>query len=198
MTKSHLPAVSRELEFIANHIDDALDIWNNNVKVSSFVKRLSDAVYGRADADAKMLLDQIKPAVENGARSNALRINNWHKPRDEWEVYSEIYLGAKGPKKSVGWAGLHVGYGKEEFRLIGFMNLRRGGVDGRKRFASACKQRIKQVHLTTDDATRYAGWADCVIWFEKKLTSRLSLEELHSDVTKQTRVFLMIAKPPLT
>jgi hypothetical protein len=196
MLNLKFPAVSPEVEFIATHSDEADDIWYDNVKVAPMVKELSDTVYSRADKDVERLLDNLASAMEKGAHG-LFRINNWHWPRDEWERYSDMYSGLRGRKKSVGWVGLHVGSGKEGFRLIGFMNPNRGGLDGRKKFTLASQKKNKQIHLTRDDPKRYPGWNDCVIWFEKKLTLQTTIEELASDVTKETRNFFLIAKPLL-
>ncbi len=119
MSQLKIPAVSRELEFIATHADEAEDIRYGKIKIDPRLKHLSDAVYLRADSDAAELLNHLKDAISEGA-IGVFRIDNWHKSRD-WEVYSEIYSGARGRKKTLGWIGLHVGYGKEGFRLIGFM-----------------------------------------------------------------------------
>jgi hypothetical protein len=117
--------------------------------------------------------------------------------RGDWEIYSETYWGAKGRKKSVGWTGLHVGYGKEGFRLIGFMKPRGGGLDGQKKLALACKKKIKQLHLTRDDPKRYPGWGDYVIWFDKKLDVQQTREELVAEMGKQAKTFFKVAKPLL-
>ncbi len=36
------------------------------------------------------------------------------------------------------------------------------------KFTLACKNKIKQVHSVKDDQTRYPGWDDYIIWFERK------------------------------
>jgi hypothetical protein len=195
MIQLKIPAISHELEFIATHLEEASDIWDGNIKIDPLLKQLSDTVYVRAEKDAAELLDQLKDTIAQGAKG-FFRINNWHRS-GVWEVYSEIYWGMKGRKKSVGWVGLHVGHGKEGFRLFAYINPRRGGLDGRRKFALACKKKIEQVHLTRDDQKRYANWNDCIIWFEKKLTLQTSREELRTEITKQAKKFVAVAKPLL-
>ena len=159
------------------------------------MKYLSDAVYKRAEKDAEELLDQLKDSIEKGS-NGLLRVNNWHWS-GSWDVWSEIYGGMKERKKNVGWVGLYIGSGDEGFRLIGSMNPRLGGLDGRKKFALACKNKIEQIHLTRDYQKRYPGWNDCVIWFERKLTLGASREELGADLRKQANRFFKVAAPLL-
>lgn len=197
MVQVKIPAVSREMEFIATHADEADDIWEGNVSsIQRSVKELSDAVYVRADNDVVKLLGQLKNAVEEGA-NGLLRLNSWHWPRWQWEAYSDIHLGMRGRKKVVGWVGLHVGHGKEGFRLIGFMTPRRGGLDGRKKLALRCKKKITAVHLTRDDQKRYPRWNDNLIWFEKKLSLQTSLDELRDELRQRAKTFFAIVKPLL-
>jgi hypothetical protein len=197
MTRLRLPAVSREMEFVATHAEEVNDILDGYSKIDPALFSLSKAVSERANKDVEELLDRLKDTLEQGV-DGLLRINNWHRPRWEWELYSEIYSGARGRKKRIGWAGLRIGSGKERFRLIGFMNPRRGGLDGQKKLALACKKKIKQVHLTRDEQKRYPGWDDNVIWFEKKLKLGTSLQELEQEVRKQTKTFFRLARPFLT
>ena len=145
MKKIAIPAVTRELDFIANHTEEADDIWDGNVKIDPLLKSLSDTVYKRAEEDACALLESLKDCMQGS--SDGLRINNWHRPRESWEVYSDIFSGAKGRKKKIGWAGLHIGNGKVGFRLIGFMGPRIGGLDGRRKLAAACKKKMKEVTI---------------------------------------------------
>ncbi len=195
MKQLKIPASSREREFIATHMDEADDIWDNKIKIDPLLKQLSDAVYTRAEKDLEELLDRLKDSIEQGA-NGLLRINNWHWS-GAWNVYSEIYWGAKGRRKSLGWAGLQGAEGKEGFRLVGYVNPRRGGLDGRKKFALACLKKIEQVHLARDDQKRYPGWNDCIIWFDRKLTLSASCEELGTEIRKQAKKFFRVAKPLL-
>jgi hypothetical protein len=199
MSQLRIPAISSELKFIATHTDEADDIRYGDIKIHPLLEHLSNAVYMRADKDVEDLLDYLKDNLEQAAKGRLLRTNNWHWPRGEWpwEVYSEIYWGLKGRTKNLGWIGLHVGYGKEGFRLIGFMKPRGGGLDRRKKFAEACKKKIEKVHLTRENQRRYPGWSDYIIWFDRKLKLRISREELANEIRRQAKRFFTVAKPHL-
>lgn len=197
MNQSKIPAISHELEFIANHTDEADDIWDEAIEIDPDLRQLSNTVYERADLDAGKLLKYMSAAISEGA-DGVFRVDNWHWRLGKWEIWSEIYSGTRGRKKRVGSVGLDVGYGKVGFRLIGWMNPGRGGLDGRKRFALACKKRIEQVHLVSEYQKSYPGWSDCVIWFEKKLTVQTSREELRAEIVEQAKKLAAIAKPLLS
>jgi hypothetical protein len=197
MRKVKFPAVTHELDFISKHSDEADDIRDGNVKIDPLLKDMSDAVYKRAQADVTALLDHLKNCLQGSA--DGQRLNNWHWPRYEggWEIYSDIFSGTKGRKKRIGWAGLHVGYGREGFRLIGFMKPRIGGLDGQRRLWAVAKKKMKRIHLTRDNHNRYPGWADYIIWLDQELTLSTSLEELENELRKETKTFFKIVTPLL-
>jgi hypothetical protein len=192
-----IPAVSREMEFIATHTEEANDVWDGNVqKIDPAVEQLSKAVYVRANNDVAELLKQAEGVVDEGAKGH-VRLNNWHGTGRDWYVYSEIYWGTRGRKKSIGWAGLQVGYGMQGFRLIGYMRPRRGGLDACKRLALACQKKIKGIHITGDHYKKYPGWPDSIIWFDKKLSLTTSLDELHRELKRRAQTFFRVVMPLL-
>jgi phage gp29-like protein len=79
MRKIKYPAVTRELDFIANHTEEADDIREGNVNIDPLLKSVSDAVYKRAEEDVSELLEYLKDSMQGSA--DRLRINNWHWPR---------------------------------------------------------------------------------------------------------------------
>jgi hypothetical protein len=50
--KVSVPAISREIEFIALHEEEAVDIYNSTSNVEASLKELSDRVFDRANQDA--------------------------------------------------------------------------------------------------------------------------------------------------
>ena len=95
------PAVSRELKFIADNVDEADDIYEGKIKVEPSLKQLSDKVYERADADVSELLNELKEELSLAVKG-MLRINDWrHYTRWSRQIWSPIYM-ARGRKRKSG------------------------------------------------------------------------------------------------
>jgi hypothetical protein len=191
-----IPAISRELEFIAQHIDDAEDIYNEEVKVELQLKELSNRIYDRAEDDALVLLGYLKASLLSGIHG-LMRVD-WTNARDSgFYVWGPIFA-ARGRKKRMGSVGLYIGTGKVGFRLIGWL-FPRGGLDGRSELAHACQKKLPgmKIHLASEDSKRYPGWVgnnDCVVWLDIPLTRKISRDELQNDVSIKSKRFFKVAK----
>jgi hypothetical protein len=123
--KVAIPAVSRELEFIGNHLDEAEDIYDEAFEVDASLKELSDSVYDRAEEDALKLLGYLKADLSHGVQG-LVRVD-WIKARDSgWAVWGPIFM-ARGRKRRIGFVGLCFAFGKFGFRLIGWVFPRGAG-----------------------------------------------------------------------
>jgi hypothetical protein len=186
------PAVSRELKFIADNVDEADDIYQGRIKVEPSLKRLSDKVYERADADVSELLNELKEELSCAVKG-VLRINDWRTYRRwSWGIWSPIYM-ARGRKKKIGSAGLTVDYGQEGLRAIGWVDPR-GGLHGRTEFTRSCQKKFPKVHLVSENAKRYPNWNDVVVWFDEKLTLKTSRKDIRDEVATQAKQFFRFAK----
>jgi hypothetical protein len=191
------PAISREIEFIAHHIDAADAIYDRAIDVEDSLKKLSDAVYERACDDVAELLKELQSSIDAGTK-DFLKIKWKRKTDGAWETDGMIYM-ARGRKKGIGSIGIHLGYGEKlALKLIGWI-YPKGGLDGRRQFAQRYnKKGISKVHLISDDANRYPGWSsDGVIWFTEDLSIRTSRDHLCSVIEKQAKLFFRRAKPLL-
>jgi len=202
--KARLPAISRELEFIASRYEQADEILSDDIKVDTFVKDLTRKVYERANRDVLTLLNQSTESVSRGIRG-AMRID-WDK-EPKIVDWSDVYWGrkgkifmARGPKKEMGRVGLHVGSGNEGFRLVGWVFPRRVGLDVRAELAHTCKKQMPEVHLASEHKRRYPGWIgynDAVVWLDHSLSQNDDLGELQKKITTKAKRFFKFAKPIL-
>jgi hypothetical protein len=187
--KVSIPAISRELEFIALHEEDARHIYNDAFKVEASLKELSIRVYDRADKDALALLIHLKAGVIRGVRG-LIRVDWKRIGNGDWHVEGRIFM-ALGRKKGVGWVGLNIGCGEVGFRLIGWV-CPRGGLDGRSQLAHTCQKKLPKlkVHLASEDRKRYPGWlgnGDAVVWLDKQMTQKMDRDDLQKEIATDAR-----------
>jgi hypothetical protein len=192
MKDNKFPAVSHELEFVALHGADVHDIIYGKIDVDPHIKKLTQRVSDRADEDANSLLSRLCQTIENAARKS-FYVSSWHWPRDDWEGWCDIQLRGRRRPRAPCYVGLHVGYGQEEFRLIGFARMRKGGLDGQKKFENELREHkgFRNVHLADPKAraTRYPKWSNQVIWFECDLAPKLSFQKVEDLLAQRSRVF---------
>lgn len=194
MSEIEIPAISREIEFIANHADEADDIHDNAVQIEPpELKQLFTSVYRRADEGVKELLYGLGGAFQEGT-SDYLRLEKWPKCK-HWQVSTSIHSLGKKPRQ-IGYTGLLVGYGNIGLNLIGWV-FPRGGLHGRKHLCYVCRKKFAATHLASENPVRYSDWEDCVIWFDEPLTLRTSREELRRALREQARHFFKTATPVL-
>jgi hypothetical protein len=164
-----VPAISREVEFIAEHTAEVDAVYEEEIRVPEAVKELTEAVYDRAEADIKDLLLAVEADVSRAMRG-LLRVK-WvggdlgGRAESKGPIYN-----AHGPKKEMGWVGIYLGHYEMALRLVGWV-WAKGGLDGRRRMASACARKIKDVCVVSDHRDKYPEWfgGDCVVWFDRKL-----------------------------
>jgi hypothetical protein len=99
--KPKLPAISHEMAFVSRYVDETDEIWEDKVKVDPKLQELSNTVYERAEEDVDKLLDDLKDALELGAKKSSLRVNDWH--WHWWGRWSQIYLPGRKKKNWLGW-----------------------------------------------------------------------------------------------
>jgi hypothetical protein len=193
---ANFPAISREVEFIARHTDEADAIYFEKIAVVPALKKLSDAVYDRADSDVLELLKELQDEVCRGVKSH-VRVGWRRIKRGDWENSGSIYM-ARGRKKRIGYIGLFVGYGQMPLRLIAWV-YPSGGLDGRRELTDSVRKKAKMpVQLVSDNMQKYPSWTgDGVIWFDKQVTLKTSRTDLASQLATMAKRFFKLAKPLL-
>lgn len=58
-----IPAISREIEFLARHTDEAAEVTGDNIEADAGVRALLNAVSDRAERDVFRLLNKVKAAL---------------------------------------------------------------------------------------------------------------------------------------
>jgi hypothetical protein len=190
-----IPAISREVEFLALHGDEADEIWEGNIDVTEDVLELLNEVNDRAERNILQLLTCVQSALDIGLR-DLLRISWVRISPESWALRGVVYMSARGPKKNIGLAGFYIECNKPP-RLIGW-TYPRGGLDGRRELARVCGKTMDGIHLASDHRDRY-DWAsndDAVIWLDEKLTKR-ARDQLTKQVERRAKLFFKIAKPTL-
>jgi len=188
-----VPAISREVEFIAQYTAEADAVYNGEIRVPEAVKELTKAVYDRAEDDIKDLLHVLQEEVKRAVQG-LLRIR-WvgGDLGGRAEGYGPIY-NAHGRKKQTGWVGIYLGHYDMALRLFGWVSPK-GGLDGRRKLARACTGKITGVRVVSDHRKDYPEWVeDCVVWFDRKLTLKDSRDELRTEVGLCAKRFFKIAK----
>jgi hypothetical protein len=190
-----VPAISREIEFIAHHANDADAVRADKNFEPKWLKKLTDKVYVRADADVQELLLDLEDEITHVL--NKIIHLPWKRYKfDWWEVNSPVYLSQRH-RKEIGWLFLTVSFGtKSDPRIIGSFILNRGGQDALQRFSQFCRNRKLRVHLVGDNRANYAIWegGDGIVWFDKKVSSKDSREALKREIGKSAKEFFKIAK----
>ncbi len=188
-----IPAFSRELEFWARHSDEADEVQGGNIEAEQSLIPLLDAVGERADQDVSELFKDIQKAVDAGLRG-LLRVQWGRISFGSWQLRGLIHM-ARGPRKRIGSVGLYIRC-SDVPGIVGWV-FPRGGLDGRRELAHACKG-ISGVHLASDRRKLYPDWGndDAVIWLDEK-AANLSRSELCNQIQRRARSFFRVAKPAL-
>lgn len=143
-------------------------------------KELVEKVYSRADADVRALLNKLKFSV-NEALEGVVRIKESSREQKDWEVVGSLYKKVRGHPQYLGWISLFVGYGKwAPKRLLGLIHPIGGRRELLERFADKFKFDLPSI--------KYEPWhksEDGAIWFDRKLTRRVTVEDLQRDVARQ-------------
>ena len=191
-----VPAISGEIEFIARHVAEAEAIRDDKDFKPAWLKKLSDKIYDRADADVEDLIFELQEEIRQ--RSGKIVEIRWRRyKRSWWELNGQALLPRGKNRKELGWVYLTVSYGSQrDPRIIGSFYLGGGGRDTLKRFAQFCKIKNLPVHLISDDRTNYSIWegSDGIVWFDRKLTSKVSRASIALEVAEAARDFFSIAK----
>ena len=67
-SKVAIPAISREVEFIARHVDEVHEVQEGNVQADKTLLALLDAVYERAARDVRELLNYLQQTLDAEVR----------------------------------------------------------------------------------------------------------------------------------
>jgi hypothetical protein len=190
-----IPAISREVEFLARHSDEADEIWDDNIEADAVVRELLDDINERAKRSVLQLLNCVQSAVDI-ALHDLLRSNWGRISPEDWALRGVVYMSARGPKKTIGSAGFYIEC-RDVPKLIGWV-YPRGGLDGRRELARLCAKKIDKVHLASDHRDRY-DWAsndDAVVWLDERLTKR-TRGDVGRLTQKKAKQFFKVAKPIL-
>jgi hypothetical protein len=195
--RKHLsvPAVSRELHFIAQNAAIVMDVIDNLADGPLF--ELTDAVNKKAAVDADRILRQLEREITESA-SAVLRVEWANTNRgDYWEPWARVFM-PRGPKRRIASLGLVLGHSKMALRLVGWIWPRWGGLDGRQELTRVCAKKVGAVYLPYE-SRRYPGWTedDGIIWFDEQLSLNTSLDNLRHNLHRRSRVFLKAARPVL-
>jgi hypothetical protein len=197
MKKIPVPAISAEVRFMSKNAEVADAIYFGNLQVSTEIIELTKTVHDRADIEVSNILKGLASQVDRGTRG-LVRIHWGNRLRvGSWGVWAPIYNAASGPKKRLGGIYLMVGHGEwAPEKVVGCVNPAKGGRDGIRNFSKLCKTKFSDVELAT---TKY-GWRqsdETVVWFEKRLTRKTSIQELHREIELKAKRFFKVAKPLL-
>lgn len=191
-----IPAISREVHFIARNNPIVEDIFDNARDGPVF--ELTNAVWKKARIDADFLLRKLEAGITEAA-AGILRVEWANTNRGEyWEPWARVFM-PRGPKRRMASLGLVLGHTKMALRLIGWIWPRWGGLDGRQELARVCSKKIGDVCLPYEVPGRYPEWTedDGIVWLDEQLSLRTSLQEISHTVSKRARAFLKVARPVL-
>jgi hypothetical protein len=196
--KFELPVISHEMKFVSLNIYDIDSVLDGSIKVNAAVKKVTESMYDRVETEVLELLDSLKTTLSASVRQS-FRIDQWHKSRQNWDVWSDVHLGVRGRRKrSPAFVGFCIGQGPEiGFRLIAYSKLRRGGQDAQSKFGNAMRNRLDGVFLTSDRSARYSQWKDYTIWFDHILKPNTSHRGLDATFRKRAKAFFKAARPLL-
>jgi len=188
------PAVSSELEFIARHVREADAVWENKVDdIEPEMRRLSNRMYQCADDNVGEILGFLKGAITESAQKHRLQMSDWRGSSGDWEVWRYVHS-PNTPEASIGSTGLDIAW-IGGLRLVAWIALR-GGKYTRRVLVDSCRSEGLDVHLASSRSSLYPDrdWGGCVVWFEKYLTRRSSMNELHDKLRLQGGAFFRITK----
>jgi hypothetical protein len=191
-----IPAVTREMEFIAHNAVTADEILEKESETTLAI--LTDTVYARADSEVDYLLRELELAVSS-AIGGVVRLNWVNTSRGlNWASWGKLYS-PRGPLRRIGSAGLWLDHNLQPLRLIGWIWPRWGGLDGRREVVRLCRKKMKSVCLPHEHPKQYKGWKedDGVVWFDEQLGLRTSLDGLGQRLAKDARRFFKLARPVL-
>jgi hypothetical protein len=103
--KPIIPAISREVDFIARNITMADAICDGDIRVAQPVRELTAAVYHRANGVVEALLLDLEAGVDRAVRG-VVRIKWTNGNRSLYWGNDARIFNAHGRKKQAGWAGL--------------------------------------------------------------------------------------------
>ena len=192
--QTYVPAISREVEFIAKNISEADAIYfDDDIYVEELVKDLTEAVYDRANGTVEELLGRLEEEVLCAVKG-VVRIEWVNTDRKlYWSSKGRVY-NAHGRKKRIGLAGIDLPcYIRNPPRLIGWVYVL-GGQDGRRKLVRACDGKIF-ARVASDHPKEYSnGYSDCVIWFDEKLTLATRRDELRKELGLCAKRFFKVVK----
>lgn len=190
-----MPALSPELAFLSRHWSTAEEIGAQ--KGNGKVKQLTEAVYERACVHADMVFKALEEAVSAKA-GDILRIAWVNTNRGtNWASWARLYMPRS--RTRIASAGFWLGYDSMALRLIGWLWPQWGGLDGRRELVRICRSKVSATCLACEHPQKYPGLTedDGIVWYDRKLSERLTTDDLASDLAQQARVFFKAAKPVL-
>jgi hypothetical protein len=193
--KVSVPAISREIEFIALNwpaVEEVLD------RDGEQLSELTNAVWERAQADVYKLFRALEVEMSEVVRG-LVRIDWINTDRGaNWESWGSVFM-PMGPKKRIAYVGFWLGEVPLALRLVGWIRPRYGGVDGRRRLVQQCERKVKGVCLPYDYPKRYPSLTEQhpVVWFDQQLSLTTALNTLAMDLRRASKIFFKAARPLL-
>ena len=193
----HLAAISREMEFIAAHEQDADDVYDGKLSVDPVTLDLVKVVYDRANQDAQAFLRATVSAVSVSTKGQ-IRIR-WPKRASpfKWHRESPVSM-PRGHWRRIGWAGvgLDLSGSRNPIRVVSWVHPL-GGLDGRRELAEACKKKLSGVELVSDDPAKWPEWTDTVIYDTRSIRRSTSRDDVLKAVGQAAHRFYRVATPVL-
>jgi hypothetical protein len=185
-----LPAISRELDFIARHWKEAGDIYEEKLKVDDQIKTLTVALYDKATNESGNLLANAASIISQSAKEFARF--KWSKFRkNDWELRSYIFQ-PRGGKTALATTGFNVHCTTAQApALVGWLTPR-GNLDERRSFINLCS--VKTV-LVSDNDEQYPGWSDTVVWFRIELDEDTTWKSVADSLAAEAACFFKAALP---
>jgi hypothetical protein len=183
-----IPAISREVEFLARHSDEADEIWDDNIEADAVVRELLDDINERAKRSVLQLLNCVQSAVDI-ALHDLLRSNWGRISPEDWALRGVVYMSARGPKKTIGSAGFYIEC-RDVPKLIGWVYTR-GGLDGRRRRRREADPKESKAVLQSCQANpQRTRWLKCTSleYYEMRPPRALHSQKLCSDRSKSMAI----------
>ena len=187
-----IPAISREVEFIARNAYVADAVCEDRIDVPPRVKELTGMVCDRANAAVQVLLKALEVEVKRIV-SGIVQIEWINKDRQYYWASECRVQKLRSRKSGVRWAGIYLHCGRDALRLIGWM-YPKGGRDGRKKLARACDGVKVASECPKDYPAAESGLDSCVVWLDQRLSPATDRDELKKTVGLAAKRFFRVAR----
>lgn len=192
-----IPAISKDVEFAGHHLTIMEDVLDSG---KGPLRELTERVLDRAESDIEHTLLRLEDAVTSSAKS-VVRVQWINTNRGYyWGSKARVFV-PMGPRKRIASLGLYLDNQPMPIRLIGWAWPTRGGLDGRRELVRVCKKKLgNSVRLASEYPDDFPAWAedDAIVWYEKPISLKTTLDDLVAEVKARARKFFKCARPLLT